>query len=69
MSEEGMAMKGPKIRQPGLFDAIIPPPEPPMSHRAETLALLGILLVEAVVGSGAALAMQPTGGGDDQNHR
>lgn len=62
-------MKGRRIRQPGLFDATNPVPELPMPHRAEILALLGILLAEAVGGPGEAPATQLMGGGDDQNHR
>ena len=40
MSEKGMAMKERRIRQPGLFDAVMPPAEPSMTHGAETLAML-----------------------------
>lgn len=62
-------MKGRRIRQPGLFDAIIPPAEPPMPRRTETLAMLGVLLVEAIVGPGEPPVTQPMGDGDDQDQR
>jgi hypothetical protein len=68
MSEEGMVMKGRKLRQPGLFEAVVRSPEPVMPHRIDTLALLGILLAEAVVDPGEARSVQTTGGGDDQDH-
>lgn len=63
-------MKERRIRQPGLFDAVIPPADPSMTHGAETLAMLCILLIEAVAaGSNAMTAAQPTEVGDDHNHR
>jgi hypothetical protein len=69
MSEEGMAMKERRIRQPGLFDAVIPPADPSMTHGAETLAMLCILLIEAVAAGSKAMAAQPTEVGDDHYHR
>jgi hypothetical protein len=69
MSEEGMAMKVRRIRQPGLFDAAIPPTDPSMTHGAETLAMLCILLIEAVAAGSKAMAAQPTEVGDDHYHR
>ena len=62
-------MKERRIRQPGLFDAVIPPADPSMTHGAETLAMLCILLIEAVAaGSNTMAAAQPTEVGDDHNH-
>ena len=69
MSEEGMAMKERRIRQPGLFDAVIPPAEPSMTYGAETLAMLCILLIEAVAAGSKVMAPQPTEAGDDHYHR
>jgi hypothetical protein len=69
MSEEGMAMKERRIRQPGLFDAVIPPAEPSMTHRAETLSMLCILLIEAVGAGRKVMAAQPTEASDDHHHR
>jgi hypothetical protein len=63
-----MAMKERRIRQPGLFDAVIPRAEPPMTHGAETLAMLCILLIEAVAAGSKVMAAQPTEVGDDHNH-
>ena len=69
MSEEGMAMKERRIRQPGLFDAVIPSADPLMTHGAETLAMLCILLIEAIATGSKAMAAQPTEVGDDHYHR
>jgi hypothetical protein len=69
MFEEGMAMKERRIRQPGLFDAVIPTPKPSMTHGAETLAMLCILLIEAVAAGSKVAAAQPTEVGDDHYHR
>ncbi len=61
-------MKERRIRQPGLFDAVIPRAEPPMTHGAETLAMLCILLIEAVAAGSKVMVAQPTEVGDDHNH-
>jgi len=57
------------IRQPGLFDTVIPSVDPSMTHRAETLAMLCILLIEAIAAGSKAMAAQPTEVGDDRYHR
>jgi len=69
MSEKGIAMKDRRIRQPGLFDAVIPSADPSMTHGAETLAMLCILLIEAIAAGSKAMAAQPTEVGDDRYHR
>jgi len=69
MSEEGMAMRERRIKQPGLFDAVIPSADPSMTHGAETLAMLCILLIEAVTAGSKAMVAQPTEVGDDHDHR
>jgi len=62
-------MKERRIRQPGLFDAVIPSADPSMTHGAETLAMLSILLIEAIAAGSKAMAAQPTEAGDDHHHR
>jgi hypothetical protein len=69
MSEEGMAMRERRIRQRGLFDTVIPSTDPSMTHGAETLAMLCILLIEAIAAGSKAMAAQPTEVGDDHYHR
>ena len=61
-------MKERRIRQPGLFDPAIPQVEVPMPRRVETLALLGILLTEAIAVQGEATVIQPREVGNDQDH-
>ncbi len=62
-------MKERRIRQPGLFDAVIPSADPSMTHGAETLAMLCILLIEAIAAGSKVMAAQPTEVGDDHYHR
>jgi hypothetical protein len=64
-----MAMKVRSIRQAGLFDAVIPPADPSMTHGTGTLAMLCILLIEAVAAGSKEMAAQPTDVGDDHHHR
>ena len=64
-----MAMKERRIRQPGLFDAVMPPAGPSMTHGAETLAMLCILLIEAVAAGSKVTAAQPAEVGDDHDRR
>ena len=64
-----MAMKERRIRQPGLFDTVTPSADPSMTHGAETLAMLRILLIEAIAAGSKAMAAQPTEVGDDHYHR
>jgi len=40
-----------------------------MTHGAETLAMLCILLIEAIAAGSKAMAAQPTEVGDDHYHR
>lgn len=61
-------MKERRIRQPELFDPAIPQVELPTTRRVETLALLGLLLVEAIAARGEATAIQPQEVGHDQDH-
>jgi hypothetical protein len=65
MSQEGVAMKERRIRQPGLFDPAIPPVELLVTRRVETLALLGILLTEAIAARDEAAVIQPTEVGNE----
>ena len=62
-------MKERRIRQPGLFDTVIPSVDPSMTHGAETLAMLCILLIEAIAAGSKAMVAQPTEVGDDHYHR
>jgi hypothetical protein len=68
MSQEGVAMKERRIRQPGLFDPALPQVELPMPRRVETLALLGILLAEAIAVRGDAMVIQPQEVSNEQDH-
>ena len=61
-------MKEPRTRQPGLFEAAIPPVELPMTRRVETLALLGSLLTEAIAAHGAVTVLQPREASSDQDY-
>jgi hypothetical protein len=67
MSQEDVAMKKRRTRQPGLFDAAIPLVELPLTRRVETLAVLGILLAEPIAVQGEAAVIQPREVGNDQN--
>ena len=58
-----------RIRQPGLFDTVIPCVDPSMTHGAETLAMLCVLLIEAIAAGSKAMAAQPTEVGHDHYHR
>jgi hypothetical protein len=62
-------MRERRIRQPGLFDAVVPLAEPLMAHRAETLSMLCILLIEAVAAGRKVMAAQTTEAGDDHYRR
>jgi hypothetical protein len=68
MTQEGVAMKERRIRQPGLFDPAIPQVELPTTRRAETLVLLGTLLAEAIAVHGEAIVTQPKEVSNDQDH-
>ena len=61
-------MKERRIRQSELFDPAIPQVELPTTRRVETLALLGLLLVEAIAAQGEAMAIHPQEVGHDQDH-
>lgn len=61
-------MKERRIRQPELFDPAIPQVEWPTTRRLETLALLGLLLIEAIAAQGEVTAIQPQEAGHDQDH-
>ncbi|GAC1460509.1 MAG: hypothetical protein PVSMB1_10720 [Gemmatimonadaceae bacterium] len=64
-----MAMRERRIKQPGLFEPVIPSPDPSMTHGAETLAMLCILLIEATAAGSKAMMVQATEVGDDHYHR
>jgi hypothetical protein len=68
MTEEGVAMKERRIRQPGLFDPSIPQVELPTTRRTETLVLLGTLLAEAIAVHDEAMLTQPQEVSNDQDH-
>jgi hypothetical protein len=68
MSQEGVAMKERRIRQPGLFDPAIPQVELPTTRRVETLMLLGTLLAEAIAVPGEAMVIQPREVSNEQDH-
>jgi hypothetical protein len=68
MSQEGVAMKERRIRQPGLFDPALLQVELPMPRRVETLALLGTLLAEAIAVHGDAMVIQPREVSNEQDH-
>jgi len=68
MFQEDVAVKERRTRQPGLFDPAISQVELPMPRRAETLALLGTLLAEAIAVHGEAMVIQPREVCDDQDH-
>jgi hypothetical protein len=58
-------MKERRIRQPGLFDPAIPPIELSITRKVETVALLSILLTEAIAARGEAAMIQPREVGND----
>jgi hypothetical protein len=62
-------MKKRRISQPGLFDLASPSIELTAQRRAETLALLGTLLIEAIaLRSEAAAVAKSWEAGDEQDH-
>jgi len=68
MSQEGVAMKERRIRQPGLFNPALPQVELPMPRRMETLMLLGTLLAEAIAVHGDAMVIQLREVSNEQDH-